>query len=129
MEAEAPSQPHAHPLGRGCAVERLRDRRPPVDDDRIAARVPDVPTTDVERLAVVAVGPAEEGRGVGVGSQRVESPGAQPAEALAGQLVDPVVRDALGAGAHGVQAAPGQIEVGTLGEQNGVFGPCVDAHG
>ena len=92
---------HAHPVGGRRAVERPRDRRPPVDDHRVARarRGRAAGRCGRPRLARrvrVAVGAAEERRRVRVGGQRLEPLGAQPAEALAGEFVDAVVGDAVG---------------------------------
>ena len=62
----------------------------------------------------IAVDAAEERRRVRVGGQGGEPLGPHPAQALTGQLVDAVVGDALGALAHGDQAAAGEFEVVTL---------------
>ena len=139
VEAEAPAQSHAHPVGWRRAVERLRDRRAPVDHDRIAVGVAHMPAPDVEdldptprlvwdrggdarpgRLVVVgvAVSAAEERRRLGIGGQRLEPLSAQAAQALAGQGVNPVVGDALGRGPHDIQAAAGELEVDPLGVQH-----------
>ena len=70
----------ARPCGRRAwPGRRPGDRRPPVDDDRVAAVVADVPAADVEDLAgrcvgvAVAVGAAEERRRVRVGGQRARA--------------------------------------------------------
>jgi hypothetical protein len=75
-----------------------------------------MPPPDVERL-VVAVGATEERWRFGVGRERVEPLGAQPAKALTGQRVHSVVGDALRGGAHGVQAALREIEMETFGRE------------
>ena len=127
VEAEAPPQPNAHPLGRCGPIEATRDRRTPVDDDRIAVRVADVAPPDVQdldtrchdagnRVAVAVDAPEERGR-VRVGTQRSEPLGAQSAQRLAGKFVDPVVGDGRGAGRHLGQAAARDLEVVAFGEQ------------
>ena len=63
VDAEAAAQLDAHRLGGGGPVERRGDRGAPVDDDRVAVVVADVPAPDVEGLLAVLgahVDPAEE---------------------------------------------------------------------
>ena len=67
----------------------------------------------------VAVGPAEERRGVRVGGQGLRAARPAAGRGLAGQLVDAVVGDALGGGPHGDQAPFRQFELSPFGVQHG----------
>ena len=75
VETEPAAQLDPLPILRAGPVERLADRGAPVDHHRVTELVADVPAADVEDLAArmavvgVAVGPAEERRGVAVGVQ------------------------------------------------------------
>ena len=67
LEAEPPAQVHPHRLAGAAAVERQADRRPPVDDHRVAVGVGHVAAADVEPGAVLGmvllvVEPPEEQR-------------------------------------------------------------------
>ena len=126
-EAEAAAQPHAEPLVGGRAVEGARDRGAPVDHDGVAGGVADVPAPDVEHLhagpvVAVAVGAAEERWRVGFGVEGGQPLGADTAQRIAGQLVHAVVGEVLGRLAHGDEATPGEVEVGSFGQQLGIVG-------
>ena len=128
VEAEAAAQPHAHPVVRGGAVERAGDRRPPVDDDRVAGGVADVAAADVEDLGAGAsrrrgsrsVRP--KNGGASGSASRAASRSARTRPSAWPQLVDAVVGDAVGGRAHGDQAVAGEFEVGAFGEQNRIVG-------
>ena len=69
LDGEVTPTEQAHRLPPGGAVERLGDRRPPVDDDRFRVLVGDRQAADVEALRAAwllgaAVDPAEHQRGV-----------------------------------------------------------------
>ena len=62
-EREAPAHAQAERVGRGGAVERDRDLRPPVDDDRFAVGIVDRATTHVEDFAQLFFYPPEAQHG------------------------------------------------------------------
>ena len=118
VDAEPAAQLDAHRLGRGGAVERGGDGGPPVDDDRVAAVVGDVPAPDVEGLvAVVGAGvdPAEEQGRARVVLQRGDAAGEHVAEQLAGVRVAGLGGvEPVGGLAHPAQLVAGVVEVGLL---------------
>ena len=90
-EREPPAEHDAERIDRGGAVERRRDRCPPVDDDRVVLVVLDVAAADVPPLDRAAVGrrfvdAAEELAGAG-GTQRVERLPDRHLDVLGGDLV------------------------------------------
>src|SRR5882757_4361422 len=95
-------------------------RRPSIEVLHIDAR----PAGVAGVLGVIAVGTAEERRGVRIGGERLEPLGPHPSQALARECVAADVGDARRFGPHGVQAAPRDVEVGALGQKSGIV-----AHG
>ena len=127
VEAEPAAQSHAHPRVRGGAVEGPGDRSAPVDDHWVTLVVAHVPAADMQALGGVvvlriAVGAAEERRGVGFGRQRGEALRPHPSQALAGQGVHAVVGDAFGALDHLREAGSGDLQLEAFGGENGIVG-------
>ena len=83
---------HALRVDGAGPVERPGDRRPPVDDHRVAGVVGDVPAADVEGLddpiSGQGVGAAEEGGDAGIRGQVPEPLGAGGTQPLGGPGVD-----------------------------------------
>ena len=124
-EAEPPAAHQALRIGGAGLVERPAHRRPPVDDDRVAGRVADVPAADVEGLGAprraVSVRPKNGGH-VRVGGQRAQPLGTGGAEPLGGPGVDAGVGHGCGGGAHLGQAVGRARQVGALGGEHGIGG-------
>jgi hypothetical protein len=126
-EPEPAAQPDPHRLGPAGPVERRGDVGPPVDDQRVAGRVVDVPAADVERLRPLGtrqgldvVQPAEEQRHVGVVLELLHPP---PQGGLEEFGVDPVGAVDLqrsGLGPHRRQRGPGGGQVVAFGFEDGV---------
>jgi hypothetical protein len=105
----APRQ-HAHRLGPRGPVERGGDLCPPVDDDRLAVGVGDVPAADVAgRVGAGCVDPPEEQR-----AGRVVDEGASTLPQGVGKVSagDPVTGRRLQG--QGVLAHPGELVAGVL---------------
>ncbi len=83
---EAAAQRDVLRVGLGGPVERLGDRRTPVDHHRVAVGVVDVAAADVELLALRALGEIRAG-----GVQVVEAAEEQRGVGEVGQRLDPVV--------------------------------------
>ncbi|WP_307812513.1 hypothetical protein [Phycicoccus sp. CSK15P-2] len=126
VDPEAAAEADAHRLGGGGPVEGGRDRGAPVDDDRVAVVVADVPAADVEGLLAVlgaAVDATEEERGARVVLEGGDPAGEDVAEHRG------VERVARGAGVepvdgrtHPGELGAGSVQVGLLGREDGVRG-------
>ncbi len=127
LDAEPAAQPHAGAVVAGRAVEPAGDVGAPVDDDRVAGGVGDVPAADVQALAVVVVGAAEEQRGGRVVDEAGGAAVQRPAEGLVGAGVAGVtggegVDEGQGVGPHAGEFGAGVVEVPLLGGQHLVRG-------
>ena len=107
LDAEPAAPLDAHRVGPAGPVEGAGDVGPPVDDDRVAALVGDVPAADVPALAAGVVGAAEEQRGRRVVDERGGAAVQRGREVLGG---DPVA--ALHLQGEGALAHPGQVAAG-----------------
>ena len=119
VDPEAAAQDDVHPVERGRAVEGGRDGGPPVDDDRVAGLVGDVPPPDVELLRRAArrldVDPPEEEGRARIVLERGDAAREHPAQDLAGDgVARPRRIELLGRRAHPGQLGPGPVEVGLL---------------
>ncbi len=126
-EAEPAASAYAHRLTRTGAVERPRHAGPPVDHQRLAARLAgNVSTPDVEGLVllgaevVVVVEPAEEQRHRRVVTQRLHPAVQGLPEVLGGDVVAADSRQPGRVLTHPLQRRPGVGQVGALGGQDGL---------
>ena len=113
---EVTAADQAHRLAAGGPVERLGDRRPPVDDDRLLGLVGDGEAPDVEAVDQVGVGRGHlRARASNVGPALVDAPEAQRLvadvelrEAVGDVLVDDVALVA------GLERAAGALDLGAV---------------
>ena len=129
-----PAPPYqVHRVGLAGPVEGAGDRRAPVDHDRVACRVVDVPPADVERRAVRSgltffipyaprgiVEPAEEQRGVGDITQGLGPVIEVGLEVLDGHAVGAKGGQRKDVLSHQPQVLAGITEMFTFGGENGI---------
>ncbi len=120
---------YAHPGDRGRPVERLGDRRPPVDHQRGVLGVVDAEPSHVEALGVVEVEPPEAERRVAdvqrgepaLGGLDRDVPFEPGLVGSAAAHVRVGLGDRGGRGPHRLQALVDRVEVGLLGDDLGVL--------